>query len=521
MQNGSGGGSSPQGKPAYGNNPRVYWGESGKGRVSQGAGQVLLGKGGLGYIARRGVDFGTSVGVQTLEGVARLAVQQPLELLSLLPDLVPEVGLALWNGTFLGCGPESLRIKAVTKKPEGGSEEAPDGTAAIKDLWEKQPAEVGGLIDALGQNYQMLLFSGLCAAEAVPGARNTGLSGVFPVNTLTLRFKREDDGSLALYQRQTANPNGLGLYSAGFGGLFEPMPMNRFFYSRLPALPDEPYGRAPFGAALTIVLETLAFWRDVMLAFHRIGTPKWDVSFDFEMWGKIARDVVGLTDPYEINNYIQSKYQAAINFFNGLSSDDVFFHGLNDKVNAVGSGDSWPDLGEIWSMLRLRLVQALKQLPSLMGIAEGSSETWSKLEFEIYASSLRTLVSKAAGPLVQASQLHLQLLGMPYTAEPEFKELRSITRMIDAQALQIEIANQIAMVAQNWQLNSTAAMEITGSAPPTPEEIASDTPPKVPALPVTVVEDPIPPGGGNQPGQSPADQHEKQADTPEKKENKP
>lgn len=518
MQNGAGAAPARAKTGLSSSSGNAYAGGKNRSRASQGAGQVLLGKGGLGYIARRGVDFGTSVGVQTLEGVARLAVQQPLELLSLLPDLVPEVGLAVWNGTFLGCGPDSLRIKAMTKTADGGSEEAPDGTAAIKALWDSQPDEVGGLIDALGQNYQMLLFSGLCAAEAVPGARNRGVQAVFPVNSLTLRFKREDDGRLALYQRQTANPNGLGLYSAGFGGLFEPMPMNRFFYSRLPSLPDEPYGRAPFGAALTIVLECLAFWRDVMLAFHRIGTPKWDIGIDRELWGKEARDVVGLTDPDDIKKYIQDRWSDMINFFNNLEPDDVFFHGINDKVNSAGAGDNWPHIDKMWAMIRLRLVQALKQLPTLMGIVEGTSETWAKLEFEIYASSLKTLVAKAAYPLVKASQLHLQLLGMPYTAEAEFKELRSITRMIDAQALNQEITNEIAMVAQNWKLNNTAAMEITGSAPPSPEEIAADTPPKVPALPLNIVEDDPAPGEAGKPGQA---GHEQQGDSPPKKEDKP
>jgi hypothetical protein len=446
-------------------------------RQSQGAGQVLFGKGGLGYIARRGVDFGSSVAVQTLEGLARMATQQPLELLSLLPDLVPEVGLAVWNGTFLGCGPDSLRIKAMTKTAEGGSEEAPEGTAAIKELWAKNTDEVGGLIDALGQNYQMLLFSGLCAAEAVPGPRKEGVQAVYPINTLTLRFKREEDGSLGLYQRQTANPNGLGIYSAGFGGLFKPMPMDRIFYSKLPALPDEPYGRAPLAPALTVVLECLAYMRDLLLAWHRVGTPAWDAGFDFEMWAKIAREVVGLTDPKEINDFVQEKFQESVKFFADKNPDDVFLHDIKTTINAVGSGDKWPDVQGIWSMLRLRLIQALKQLPTIMGIVEGDTETWASIQWTIYAQSLMSLVSKAASPLVRASGLHLQLLGMPYAAEVEIEPVRSIQRLLDAQAEAQEIRNEEAKVRNNWQLNITASQSITGSAPPGEEDRKKDVPP--------------------------------------------
>ena len=438
---------------------------SGRGRISQGAGQMLFGKGGLGYIARRGVDFGTSVDTQSLEGVARLAVQQPLVLLSLLPDLVPEVGSALWNMTYLGAGPGSVRIKAMTVTSDGGSEEAPEGTAAIVDLWEHNSVEAGGMEDAMAQNLQMLLFSGMAAAEAVPDARGKGVRSVYPVNTLTLRFRRDDDGELRLYQQQIANPNGMGIFSAGFGGLFTPMPMNRFFYSRMTALPDEPYGRAPFGPALTITLECLAFWRDVMLAFHRIGAPKWDIGFDFENWAALARDVVGLSDPEDINEYVQARFQDAVAFFNDLGPDDVFFHDKGSVVNAVGSGDSWPDLSAIWSMLRLRLVQALKQLPTLMGIVEGSTETWSRVEWDIYTESLKAIVQRAAEPLRAASSLHLRLLGMPYKAEIEINELKSITRLMDAQAQMQEIENEARVRDEGWQSQDTAAMNVTGSAP--------------------------------------------------------
>lgn len=456
-------------------------------RVTQGAGQVLLGKGGLGYIARRGIDFGTSIALQTLEGVARMAVQQPLELLSLLPELVPEVGIAVWNNTFLACGPDSLRIRAVTRREGGGSEEAPEGTAAILRLWEGQPDEVGGLLDALGQNYQMLLFSGLAAVEAVPGPSGIGIKAVYPVNSLTLRFKREEDGTLALYQRQTANPNGLGIYSAGFGGMFLPMPMNRFFYSKLPALPDEPYGRAPFAAVLNVVLECLGFMRDLLLAWHRVGNPALDIGIDYEMFYKLATDIVGLTDRVEIETWVRQKVTELQNQYNCKQPDDAYFHDIKSKVSAISM--QWPSFDHVWGMLRMRLIQALKQLPTLMGIVDGDTETWSKLQFEIFAASVKSMLAKAAYPLVKASNLHLQLLGMPYVAEPVFQELRSITRLVDAQAEFQEIQNEERKVVNNWQLNSTAAMVVTGSGPPSAEERAKDVLPKPPVAQVGMVRD--------------------------------
>ena len=481
--------STPQfGKPSS-SSPVARYGKAAKSRVSQGAGQVLFGKGGLGYIARRGIDYGTSLNMQSLDALARMATQQPLELISLLPDIVPEVGLAAWNGLRLGCAPGTVRIKAMTVKKGGGSEEAPDGTAAIADLFSSLPDEVGQFEDVLAQNFLMVMFSGMCAVEAVPGPRGTGLAQIWPVNSLTLRFKRENDGTLALYQRQTSNASGLGVFAAGLGGLYEPMPMNRFFWASLDGFPDDSYGRAPFAAALTAVLECMAFIRDLTTAFHRVGTPHHDIGFDFAMWAKIAQDIGISQDPKEINDWVMEKYAEAQAMYASLEVDDAFFHDINSKVNAVGSGDKWPDVTGIWSLLRLRLIQALKQMPSLMGVVEGSTETWSSIDYSIYTSGLESIVRKAAAPLVRAANLHLQLLGLPYQAVCETDKLRTVDATIEAEREAMQIANEEAKVTNNWQLNSTAAMNVTGSAPPTPQEIAQDTPVKAGPAPVS----PVPP----------------------------
>lgn len=438
--------------------------DSDQGRVSQSAGQVLLGRGGLGYIARRGIDAGTSLALLTLDGVSRMATMQPLTMLSLLPDIVPEVGLAAWNGLRLGCGPEVVRLKAMTVQDGGKGEEDPAGTAAIDALFASLPDEVGDFPSALARNFLMTMFSGMAAVEAVPGPSGTGLKELWPVNSLTLRFKREDDGSLGLYQRQTADPNGLASYAAGMGGVYTPMPMDRFFWASLDGFPDDPYGRAPFAPAINEVLICLAYIRDLTLAVHRIGAPRWDVGFDFEMWATLARDVIGLTDPAEIDEWVQAKFAESVQFFNDLKADDAFFHDLKTTVNAVGAGDGWPDVTGIWELLRLRLVQALKQMPTLMGVHVGSTETYSGVEWQIYAKGLEAIVAKAAWPLVKAAQLHLQLLGMPLRVEAEFSPIRANQRMSDAQAEQLEIANAARKRDEGWTTQDEAAMAITGTA---------------------------------------------------------
>lgn len=452
------------------------------GRTSQGAGQAPQSISGLGvYIARRGLDFGTSVALQSLDGIARLAMTQPLELLSLLPDIVPEVGLATWNGLRLGCGSGAVRIKGMTAKADGGSEEDPKATAAIDNLFNNLPDEVGSFTDLLSRNYLSVLYSGMCATEAVPGPRNTGLKEVWPVNALTLRFKREDDGTLALYQRQTFSTGGIGSLSSslGFSGDYVSMPMDRFFWASLDGFPDDPYGRAPFAPALTEVLRILSFVNDMQTAFHRVGMPKYDVGYDFEGAAIYARDIVfnGMGKPEQISAWVDDDFEQAQSAFRTLEVDDAFWHGIKSTVGVVGSGKEMPDVSKIFDILRYRLTVALKQNPVLMGFVNGSTETWSDVQWEIYGKGGQAMVEKAAQPLIRAASLHLRLLGIPAVAEAEFSPIRSIQRLEDAQAEQVEIANEVAKVSNLWQLNTTAAMTITGSDIPSQEERETDVKP--------------------------------------------
>jgi hypothetical protein len=434
-------------------------------RVSQAPGSLPYEKGGIGYLARRGVDMGTSAALLTYEGIARLAATQPLQLISLLSSVVPEVDMADWNFTCLGCGAGCVRLKAVTVRPDGEQEEDAEGTLALETLFNGLPNEVGNFGDALAQQVRMALYAGMTACEAVPGPRGTGLKAVYPINSLTLRFKREEDGSLGLYQRQYADPNGLGVYEVGMSGMYEKLPDGRVFWAKMGGLPDEVYGRAPFAPVLTAVLIVVSFINDLTLAWHRVGTPKWDVGFDFEMWSKIAKEVTGLTDPVEINEFVQTKFTDAVAFFNDLRADDAFFHDINSKVNATGAGDKWGSVREMWEIHRSRLTKALKQLPALMGDMEGTTETWSEVEERIFFTGLETMIQTAVQPFVRAGSLHLQLLGMPLICEAEIAIPQPTQRNEDALAEQLEIENEIAKRDQGWITNETACLAITGSAP--------------------------------------------------------
>lgn len=401
--------------------------------------------------------------IMPIERLIALAALQPLRVLSWLPDLVPEVGKGVWNFQRLACHSDSVRLRAMKKSADGSMEEAKDGTAAIQDLFTSLPPEVGGFVGALSQNFLMTLFSGMCAVEAVPGKRNEGILQVWPIDCLTLRMKRDKvTGYVELWQRQLA-PKTYLYGSSEMQSGYVHLPDERMFWRSMDGFPEDPYGRAPMAPLLLPVLDLMTFMKDLLLAWHRVGSPKWDIGFDFKMFSEVARDVLGMVSAEQIRDYVQQEFERTKEMFDSLEADDSFFHDTSAKVSANGSGGAWPNVKPIFDILRWRIVTAMKQMPTLMGLTEGSTETWSGVDWQIHAKAAETMVEIAADPLIQASQLHLQLLGLPYVVEAEYAAVRANQRMVDAQAEQIEIANEQQKVYAGWETNDDAAMRVTGS----------------------------------------------------------
>ena len=253
------------------------------------------------------------------------------------------------------------------------------------------------------------------------------------------------------------------------------MPMERFFWDSIHRFPDDPYGRAPFGAALTPIFDYLAFVRDLTLAFHRIGMPRYDVTFDFAACIEFVTKVKQLSDPDDISDAVQKEYFDFIDTFNSLDVDDAFFHPVGTDVETTGSGTEMPDIEGIFDIYRYRIIIALKQNPVLMSYVEGSTETWSEIQWEAFNNGLKAIVTPAASPLKDSAQLHLQLMGKPYKVVTKFASVSVVNPLQNAQAEQIQIGNEAEKRDQGWQTPDSASQKMTGSAsvtepPPTLSE---------------------------------------------------
>jgi hypothetical protein len=189
------------------------------------------------------------------------------------------------------------------------------------------------------------------------------------------------------------------------------------------------------------------------------------------MHGRIAKEVIGLSARKDVEDYIQTQYDNFITEFGQLQADDALIHDIKSTVSVNGSGGQWPNVSELWNIVRYRVIMAVKEMPTLMGVVEGSTETWSSVDWQIYAQGLQDLVSIAAEPLVKSAQLHLRLLGMPYVLDVKYAPVRANQRMVDAQAEQIEIDNEKTKVFLGVITQDEMSMKLSGSAAVAPMDM--------------------------------------------------
>jgi hypothetical protein len=438
--------------------------------------------GGFAVIARRGISDPSVI--STKPALQRLACGNPMRLLAMLPELDPAVGLATWNALRLTTGPDAVRIVAMKESAKGEGDDQIDdaATAELSDLWNRLPAEIGGLNGLLETLIFTSLYTGMPCIEAVPGASMTGLAKIWPVDPLTIAFKRNPDTSEVMPLQWQFLPKG-----TIFQGNYVELDPLTFFWRALDAPVDEPYGRAPYAPALPQILADMALIQDLRDAVHNGAWPRTAHGFNFAESFKVATEQLKMTDPNTVAAWVNERFKEAVQAVSELKPDDNVVYDATGKLETIEGGKGFAAIEPILAFLRQRVVQSVKSLPTLMGINDGSTQTYTTVEWQIYASGLETLRDIAVQLLVKAANLHLRLRGLPYSAAAIVTKIRTSDALLDAQAEGLRIANEKEKIKMGWTSNEQSAIEITGSGPvsePLPgafgEPIApapNDTPP--------------------------------------------
>lgn len=422
-------------------------------RQSEPQGFNRYAQGGFTVIPRRGVthDLCDSFSVQ------RMAQGSPLRLLKILPDLHPAVGLALSNALRLSCAPSDVKILA--QRLDDGKDDALEqkGNAALESLWESLPSDIGGFDGLLKQLVQEDILTGLCCVEAVPGKRLQGVAEVWPVDSLSIAFKRDaDTGRIVPLQKQIGYKPGVP-HDLGYARL-DP---ETFFWHASDSMVDDPYGRAQYGPAVAECLADIAMMKDLRDAVHNSAWPRLAFSFNWNETYKVAKEQYNLQEP-KATEWVEERFNDLKSMVADFRPDDSIFHPSDADVKGLTPGDGFQAIKPVLEFLQGRVMQSLKAFPSLMGIALGNTETYGSIQWKVYALGLESSRDSVIAPLLKVANLHFRLLGLPLKAVAKIERIQTSDAIADAKAEAQKIENGVRKVQTGiWTMNEYSR-EITG-----------------------------------------------------------
>lgn len=435
-------------------------------RVSEPGSWYPTQQGGLGLVARRSTANAASL--LSAKGVEALATKSSMRLLLELPGAHPTVGLAQWNAFRLMFAKDSWGLKAYKPaKPTDPSAEhgEPDkeGDTSVADAIKQWPREIGGLSGLATTLASSLLYTGMAAIECVPfpeGEPFAGVRRVWPVDTLTIAFARPGrDADLHPYQLQQYFRLD-GRRRQVRTNQWVPMNINTFFWTAIDQQVDDPFGLPPYGTAANEVLADLALMRDLRDAVHNAAWPRMKVGVNLAELHRVAVEVYRITNPKLASEWVQNRFDEVVAYVEALAPDENVVCDTTGKVEAHEPG-SFTGLEGVLNFLRQRLVQALKSLPTLMGINDGSTYNYTSVEWAIYAAGLEALRDIVLELIARGMSLHLQLQGSTSHVSAWSEKIRTNDALVEANTEEVRIRNSAMKEALGYYTHDEAAGSIT------------------------------------------------------------
>lgn len=305
-----------------------------------------------------------------------------------------------------------------------------------------------GLVDVLN------LSAYVSGAEAMEVELTESLDDVVDfhiVSPESLKYIQKEDGTLQLAQQMSD------------GTTLELNDQVR--YIPIDPMIDDPYGVSPIIPALQALIFQKEFIDDLKAVAHHQGHARMDVSIVSEHIIASAPDSIK-TDPKRLSEFVDSQIDAIRRDFEELEPTSDFFHTDGVQVDMAGGtqGKSM-DFGPLMTVVDRQVMQALKQLPILMGRNESTTETHGSIQWQIFVDTIEAWQNVTKRMLEWAYNLALQVKGIPARASVTFEKVRAEDRKAEAEAYEIEIRNNSALYQQGIIDQETFAVNTTGEAP--------------------------------------------------------
>ena len=372
--------------------------------------------------------------------------KEVMENLKIIRDINPDSSMAIWNLLRLANSGHELEVE----KPSGAIDQK--ATDYLNDLAREVGKLYGGGVDQLIN--VLLLTAYTQGAIALEVELSEGLNEVVdfhPVDPSSLDFKRnKNTGELELVQKQV-------------DGTYKVLNQETVFY--YPIDPDigDPFGRSPILPILSIIFFQVEVLKDLKKVIHHQGHQRFDIKVLEEAIISNMPDEIKLAGPEAIRSFVTSYVSDVQAQMANLEPDDDFFHTDSIEIDMAGGaiGQSL-DATRVMDVINQQIVTALKQLPILLGRNEGSTETHSTVQWQIYVKGIESIQRAIKRIMERAYNVSLQIGGFQGKARLTFDQIQVSDRLKDAQAEQVETNNKIIQINQGWITNDEAAMDIVG-----------------------------------------------------------
>jgi hypothetical protein len=411
-----------------------------------------------------------------------------LEMLRQARDFNPDVAEAVDNFVTL-CNPGyDLNVYYANKQGDDGKA-VPDeeGQRLVREFairmfseysgaWDEiagTKSDLPGLRAFIDMTHLTLATQGAMAAEVELTEALNDIVDVYPVDPSIVDFQMVDKSNRFV--------PGLRLM-----GHFTPLDPVRFRY--IPKDPDvfQPGGRPPLMSVLDTVFFQQQFMRELQSVVHMVNSPRLDIKLLEETavtsLKQTRPDLFNTGREDDLQVYLDAMLADIKTVAQTLEADDAFVHYDSVEAQFIGPQGTAIPVDHIMAAIDKMMISGVRQLPLLLGRNEGATTTHATVQWQVFILKLGGFQRISRSLVVWALNLYLRILGRQSYADFEYKAHKTSDTLLDAQALNINIASYGNAVDRGWKTDDEASMELFGhiahGTPKTEPVLAPEAPPR-------------------------------------------
>lgn len=346
------------------------------------------------------------------------------ELLELLVSVHPDVSHALH--TYLRMGDTELSFKADNEHAQSTL----DGLVDMLNTPLASPGyQHGRSLDKLdGIQRLMVMVRGACAGEVVLDENVRDVVDIVPVDPSLIWFRRDPETQRLTPWQFVKFPKYRTDAGETWFGQYKLIDTPTFIYEELDPLVDDPYGRTPILPVLQIVFFHLQVLQDLKAVVHNQGYPRMTVKLLEEIMLKNMPQKYR-NDPNAQRQWLGDRLKDVQNQFKNLNPDDALIGWDSVEygyVQVQGSG-SVVNVKSLIDVIDTQLATALKTLLTLLSRHQGSTETYSSVDVQLYIKTVESARNVSRRFWERALSVACRVKGVKTSVEAEYApiDLRS------------------------------------------------------------------------------------------------